>query len=113
MNNHFQTVTLPTCKFTLFNERWNHQYNPKDYIDQNIYSNILSPPTIDEWISIICSLPNDKAAGPIGIFNKHIKHLDKYTQNFLLKLIQMIITVRDIFDDWRIAHVYLILKPTE
>ena len=58
-------------------------------------------------------MPNDKAAGPSGIYNEHLKHLDTKVQQLLLSLIQMIFKVGSIPDEWRIAHIYLIPKPTE
>ena len=64
-------------------------------------------------MSVIKSLPNDKAAGPSGIHNEYLKHLGTTTQELLLFLIQMIFKVGDIPNDWKIAHIYPIPKPNE
>ena len=79
VNYHFQNIAVPINQPSPIDERWIEQYIPKEYINGNIYSNILSLPTMDEWIKIVNSLPNNKACDPSGIFNEYIKHLDDFT----------------------------------
>ena len=73
----------------------------------------MQPPNFDEWISVLKSLPNDKAAGPSGITNEMMRHLGSKTQYLLWQLIQMCFTIGDIPNEWKIAHIYPIPKPSE
>ena len=47
----------------------------QDYVNSNIYNNIMQPPTYEEWISTLRCLPNDKATGLSKISNKKMSHL--------------------------------------
>ena len=51
-----------------------NQFTPKDYVDSNIYNSLMTPPTQDEWFSILDQLPNDKACDPSQIPNEFYKH---------------------------------------
>jgi len=54
---------------------WIPQFQPKSYVDENIYNSLMDPPSWDEWLIAIHNLSNGKAAGPSGISNEMIKHL--------------------------------------
>src|SRR5215216_203580 len=73
----------------------------------------MQPPTFDEWLSVLKSLPSDKVAGPSGITNEMISHLGSKTQHLLWQLICMCFSIREIPNEWKIAHIYPIPKPTE
>ena len=73
----------------------------------------MQPPTFDEWISVLNSLPSEKAAGPSGITNEMITHLGSKTQHLLWQLICMCFSIGDIPNEWKIAHIYPIPKPTD
>lgn len=93
--------------------RWSEQYKPKDYVNEQYYSNLMQPPTYDEWLAVLRTLPNNKAAGPSGITNEMIAHLGDRLQRLLWKLICMCFTIGDIPNEWKIAHIYPIPKPME
>ncbi|GBB92769.1 hypothetical protein RclHR1_20510008 [Rhizophagus clarus] len=40
-----------------------------------IYDSLLSPPSLEEWLSTISSMPNGKAPGPSMITYEMLKHL--------------------------------------
>src|SRR5215216_5817732 len=71
----------------------------------------MQPPTFDEWISTLHSLPSDKAAGPSGITNEMISHLGSKTQHLLWQLVKICFTIGNIPSEWKIAHIYPIPKP--
>jgi hypothetical protein len=111
--NHFQNFAVPNSPIRPISRKWKAQYRPKDYINDNVYSNLMQPPTFDEWISVLHSLPADKAAGPSGITNEMIIQLGSKTQHLLWQLIKMCFIIGEIPNEWKIAHIYPIPKPAE
>jgi len=109
--NHFQNYALPTEAERPLNNRWTIQYQPQDHIDPNVYTNLMQPPTYDEWISTLHGLPNNKAAGPSGISNEMMSHLGSRLQHLLWQLICMCFILGEIPNEWKIAHIYPIPKP--
>jgi len=81
--DHFQNFAVPNFPARPMSRKWKAQYRPKEYINNNWYSNLMQPPTFDEWISVLHSLPSDKAAGPSGITNEMISYLGSKTQHLL------------------------------
>jgi len=111
--NHFQNFALPSSPAPLMSSRWIDQFNPRDYVDESHYSNLMQPPTYDEWVAVLKSLPNNKAAGPSGISNEMLSHLGDKLQQLLWKLICMCFTLGDVPNEWKIAHIYPIPKPMD
>ncbi|GET62255.1 reverse transcriptase family protein [Rhizophagus irregularis DAOM 181602=DAOM 197198] len=62
---HFQTSvpikSSPPDNISAFPERWFSAYRPMDDVDFSIYDSLLDPPTLEEWLSTVSSMPNDKA----------------------------------------------------
>ena len=92
--------------------RWINQFLPREYVNSNYYENLLEPPTLDEWLSVLTHLPKDKAAGPSGITNEMLTNLGDKLQYLLWQLICMCFIVGDIPNEWKIAHIFPIPKPT-
>ena len=46
--NHFQNFALPSSSAPLMSSRWIDQFNPRDYVDESHYSNLMQSPTYDE-----------------------------------------------------------------
>ncbi|GBB89012.1 hypothetical protein RclHR1_15640010 [Rhizophagus clarus] len=66
--NHFQhavpiKATPPLC-ISALPDRWHSEYSPMNTVSPNIYSSLLSPPSLEEWLSTVSSMPNGKAPGP-------------------------------------------------
>ena len=117
VNNYYQKFNLSGIDnqtendfLEKFNTRWQNQYTPKDNIDENIYNNLMDPPTFFEWLDIVKNLPKNKAAGPSGITNEMLQHADKKIQKLLWKLICMILELNFFSQDWKLAYIYSILK---
>src|SRR4051812_2885969 len=111
--NHFQNYALPDFPARQMDNKRKQQYRPRDFINMNWYSNLMQPPTFDEWLVTLKSLPPHKAAGPSGISNEMMSHIGDRLQHLLWQLIQMCFTIGDIPNDWKIAHIYPIPKPME
>ena len=96
VTDHFQNFAIPNSRAYPMSRKWKAQYRPKDYINDNWYSNLMQPPTFDEWLAVLKSLPSDKAAGPSGITNEMISHLGSKTQHLLWQLICMCFSIGEI-----------------
>ncbi|PKY34790.1 DNase I-like protein, partial [Rhizophagus irregularis] len=62
--NHFQNsvpIKSPPDNISAFPERWSSAYRPMDDVDSSIYNSLLDPPTLEEWLTTVSSMPNDKA----------------------------------------------------
>src|SRR5215216_3996983 len=111
--NHFQNNAVPSTLPRSLDGRWISQYQTKEYISENIYDNIMQPPTYNEWCSVLSHLAKDKAAGPSGIHNEMFQHLGDKFKHLVWQLICMCFTIGDTPSEWKIAHVYPIPKPME
>ncbi|GET56229.1 RNA-directed DNA polymerase from mobile element jockey-like [Rhizophagus irregularis DAOM 181602=DAOM 197198] len=115
--NHFQNSvpikSSPPDNISALPERWSSAYRPMDDVDSSIYNPLLDPPTLEEWLSTVSSMPNDKAPGPSMITYEMLKHLGSNTSALVLILVQSCLRIADISDLWRQAMVFPIPKPHE
>ncbi|CAB4436115.1 unnamed protein product [Rhizophagus irregularis] len=115
--NHFQNFvpihSSPPSSISDFPARWSDAYQPLPDVSDNIYDSLMNPPSLDEWLSTVFSMPNDKAAGPSMITYEMLKHLGPRISDLLLILIQRCLLTADIPDLWRQAMVFPIPKPHE
>ena len=110
---HFQQVALPTSAPPQMNDRWLHQFAPKEYVNEAWYNSVMVPPTWDEWRVTLQSLPNDKACGPSKLHNKFYKKAGSSLQRLTWHLAKMCFTLGCIPDDWKQAYIYPIPKPMD
>ncbi|GBB85356.1 hypothetical protein RclHR1_11900006 [Rhizophagus clarus] len=59
-----------------------------DTVSSDIYGSLLSPPSLEEWLSTVSSMPNGKAPGPSMITYEMLKHLGPTTNSLLLSSIR-------------------------
>ncbi|CAB4436125.1 unnamed protein product [Rhizophagus irregularis] len=115
--NHFQNFvpihSSPPSSISDLPARWSDAYQPLPDVSDDIYDSLMNPPFLDEWLSAVSSMPNDKAAGPSMITYEMLKHLGPRISDFLLILIQRCLLTADIPDLWRQAMVFPIPKPHE
>ncbi|GBC18141.2 RNA-directed DNA polymerase from mobile element jockey-like [Rhizophagus irregularis DAOM 181602=DAOM 197198] len=115
--NHFQNSvpikSSPPDNISALPDRWSSAYCPMDDVDSSIYNSLLDPPTLDEWLSTVSLMPNDKASGPSMITYEMLKHLGSNTSALVLILVQSCFRTADIPDLWRQAMVFPIPKPHE
>jgi len=110
---HFQQYALPLTAPPPMNERWSEQFAPKSFIDPKWYQALMVPPTWDEWIVNLQSLPNDKASEPFKLHNEFYKHACISVKKLTWKLAKMCFQQSVIPDEWKQAYIYPIPKPTE
>ncbi|PKK57690.1 hypothetical protein RhiirC2_825209, partial [Rhizophagus irregularis] len=105
--NHFQNFvpikSSPPDNISDLPQRWSSAYHPMDDVDSSIYNSLLDPPTLEEWLSTVSSMPNDKAPGPSMITYEMLKHLGPNTSALVLILVQSCFHTADIPDLWRQA----------
>ncbi|GBC05504.1 hypothetical protein RclHR1_06260010 [Rhizophagus clarus] len=115
--NHFQTIipikATPPSHISALPDRWRFEYSPMNTISPDIYSSLLAPPSLEEWLSTVSSMPNGKAPGPSIITYEMLKHLGPATNSLLLLLIRKCFATADIPDLWQQAMVFPISKPHE
>ncbi|CAB4408520.1 unnamed protein product [Rhizophagus irregularis] len=115
--DHFQNFvpihSSPPSSISMLPTRWSDAYQPLPDVFADIYDSLLNPPSLDEWLSTVSSMPNDKAAGPSMITYEMLKHLGPRVSDLLLILIQHCLLKADIPDLWRQAMVFPIPKPHE
>ncbi|GBC05517.1 hypothetical protein RclHR1_06260023 [Rhizophagus clarus] len=104
MTAHFQHAvpiksTPPSC-ISALPDRWHSAYSPMDNVSSDIYGSLLSPPSLEEWLSTVSSMPNGKAPGPSMITYEMLKHLGPTTNSLLLALIRKCFAFADIPDLW-------------
>ncbi|GET64523.1 RNA-directed DNA polymerase from mobile element jockey-like [Rhizophagus irregularis DAOM 181602=DAOM 197198] len=115
--DHFQNSvpikSSPPDTISTLPERWSSAYHPMDDVDSSIYNSLLDPPTLEEWLSTVSSMPNDKAPGPSMITYEMLKHLGSNASALVLILVQSCLRTADIPDLWRQAMVFPIPKLHE
>ncbi|GBB95024.1 hypothetical protein RclHR1_24620003 [Rhizophagus clarus] len=89
--NHFQSAVFikstPPLHISELPDRWRSEYLPIDTVSPDIYSSLSSPPSLEEWLFTVSSMPNGKAPGPSMITYEMLKHLGPATNSLLLLLI--------------------------
>ncbi|GET61402.1 reverse transcriptase family protein [Rhizophagus irregularis DAOM 181602=DAOM 197198] len=115
--NHFQNSvpikSSPPDNISALPEKWSSAYRPMDDVNSSIYDSLLDPPTLEEWLFTVSSMPNDKAPGPSMITYEMLKHLGSNASALVLILVQSCFHTADIPDLWRQAMVFPIPKPHE
>ncbi|GET60045.1 RNA-directed DNA polymerase from mobile element jockey-like [Rhizophagus irregularis DAOM 181602=DAOM 197198] len=115
--NHFQNSvpikSSPPDNISALPEKWSSAYRPMDDVNSSIYDSLLDPPSLDEWLSTVSSMPNDKAPGPSMITYEMLKHLGSSASALVLILVQSCFHTADIPDLWHQAMVFPIPKPHE
>ena len=115
--NHFQNIAQST--YHNINDHdpdwltWQSDYEPRDDIDNHCYDGLIELPSLQEWLSIVTSLSNDKVTGTSGISNEMLKHIGSRTAHYLWLLIRACLQLNDIPQQWKEAYIYPIPKPKE
>jgi hypothetical protein len=108
---HFQMAAGSTHSDVSLDEEWSPFYQPVQYINNNIYHDLIVAPTADEWYAVVQSLPNEKAPGPSKISNEMLKHLGPITRKALWYIICGCLNTSLLPHRWNHAFIYPIPKP--
>ncbi|GET52433.1 RNA-directed DNA polymerase from mobile element jockey-like [Rhizophagus irregularis DAOM 181602=DAOM 197198] len=98
--NHFQNSvpikSSPPDNISALPDKWSSAYRPMDDVNSSIYDSLLDPPTLEEWLSTVSSMPNDKAPGPSMITYEMLKHLGSNASALVLILNTKPITLLEV-----------------
>ncbi|GBC53506.2 reverse transcriptase family protein [Rhizophagus irregularis DAOM 181602=DAOM 197198] len=107
--SHFQSIVSPPLtrysSIISFPARWQRAYTPLANVSASLYDPVLAPISLQEWSTVISSMPNNKASGPSKISYEMIKHLSGEALDFSLLLANTCLSRGDIPADWREAVV--------
>src|SRR5947207_13548071 len=96
--NHFQNfVNTPSHPFIPLDQLpdlWKQTYSPLPTVDNFIYTNLMAPPSLEEWTDVINALPKEKAPGPSQITNEMLQHLGSESMTHLYNLVCLLKTVK-------------------
>ncbi|KAG9295177.1 hypothetical protein G9A89_006158 [Geosiphon pyriformis] len=89
---------------------WSNQYAPLDYVRDNAFSNVINVIGSDEFLLVIKSLFNGKAAGISGIPNELWKHRDAQILGGLLDILNICLVLGAVSLQWKQAWISMIPK---
>ncbi|KAG9293968.1 hypothetical protein G9A89_019306 [Geosiphon pyriformis] len=92
---------------------WCCQYQPLDYVFDEVFSDIICLIGFDEFFGVVSDLPDDKAVGLSGILNELWKHCDKSVLDMLLVILNLCLSNELVSGPWKKAWVSIISKPYE
>ena len=93
--------------------RWERQYAPLDWIEDEWYNGLMDPPTRGELRAVVLDAPKDKAPGVSGITNELFQHQGERGHNILFQIVGASIVQKTIPKDWKTGLLYCIPKTTE
>ncbi len=99
--------------FERLNESWKKQYEPRDYIEQEWYTNLMDKPSIKELTETIKSLSTKKAAGPSQITYEMLKNLSNRAKKRLNNIFHCCLITSCIPKSWKASNIYPIPKNKE
>ena len=85
-NKHFQNIVGQPKNIPELNHRWTARYASVIHIDSSIYSALMNPPSDEECLSVLNSMPKGKAAGPTTITYEMLQQAGKVTKHLLFDL---------------------------
>ena len=72
-------VTIPAA--------WSDEFNPKDHINAEVYTDLMNTITKSEFSQIISGLPTNKASDPLTVSYKSVKHARPFCYAIVMKLL--------------------------
>ena len=99
--------------FERLDTKWKKQYEPRDYIKQEWYKDLLNKPSPKELLDVIKSLPAKKAAGPSQITYEMLKNLSLKTRERLNNIFHCCLITNNIPKSWKNSNIYPIPKNKE
>src|SRR6266498_842156 len=89
---------------------WSDEFNPKDYINAEVYTDLMNPITASEFSHIISGLPTNKASGLSTVSYELVKHVGPFCHAIIMKLLNAYLHTTFIPNSWRQALLFSIPK---
>jgi ribonuclease HI/endonuclease/exonuclease/phosphatase family metal-dependent hydrolase len=99
--------------FERLSESWKQQYEPRSYIEQEWYKDLMEKPSIQELTEVIKDLPMKKAAGPSQITYEMLKNLSIKAKKRLNNIFHCCFITSAIPKSWKTSNIYPIPKNKE
>src|SRR6266542_554790 len=113
ITSHFQSSTgIPPVNVTI-SATWSDEFNPKNHIKAEVYTDLMNPIIASEFSHIISGLPTNKASGPSTISYESIKHAGPLCHVIIMKLLNTYLHTTFIPNSWRQALLFPIPKPID
>ena len=78
ITSHFQSSTgIPPVNVTI-SATWSDEFNPKNHINAEVYTDLMNPITASEFSHIISGLSTNKASDPSTISYESVKHVKPF-----------------------------------
>ena len=99
--------------YDLLSEEWKKEYQPKKYVKEEWYQNLMDPVTEEELNISIKDLPNGKASGISTISYEMIKKLGKKAREILRNFFSLCLSQGTCPQSWKTSTIFPIPKPKE
>ncbi|KAF9145304.1 hypothetical protein BGX20_006948, partial [Mortierella sp. AD010] len=93
--------------------RWEQQYKPQEWIQEEWYNGLMDPPSQEEFDFVIKNSPKFKAPGISGITNDMIKNHGPIGRYILFQIVGATIVQKNVPDEWKTGMLYCIPKAAE
>src|SRR6266542_1522170 len=85
--SHFQSSAgIPPVNI-MIPATWSDEFNPKNHINAEVYTDLMNPITASEFSHIISGLPTNKASGLSTISYESVKHVGSLCYTIIIKLL--------------------------
>jgi len=78
VTSHFQSSVGILPVNVLIPAAWSDEFNPKNYINTKVYTDLMNPITASEFSHIISGLSTNKASDPSTISYESVKHVKPF-----------------------------------
>jgi len=98
--NHFQSSAgIPPVNITI-PVTWFDEFNPKDYINAVVYTDLMNNIAELEFSQIISNLLTNKASGPSTVSYESVKHAGPLFHVIIIKLLNACLHTTFISNSW-------------
>ena len=97
---HFQSSAgIPSVNVTI-PATWSDEFNPKDHINAEVYTDLMNTITESEFSQTISGLLTNKASDPSTITYKAVKHAGSLCHTIIMKLLNAYLQTTFIPNSW-------------
>ncbi len=107
---HFQSSADISLINVMISATWSDEFNPKDHINAEVYTDLMNSITESEFSQIISGLPTNKASSPSTVSYKLVKHTGPLCHAIIIKLLNACLHTTFISNSWRQALLFSIPK---
>jgi len=98
--SHFQlSAGIPPINVTIL-AAWSDEFNPKNHINAEVYTDLMNTITASEFSHIISGLLTNKASGPSTVSYESVKHAGSLCHVIIMKLLNAYLHTTFIPNSW-------------